>query len=37
LLAEHHYTVMVRHSKGQDIGAACGQLSAGVRGLKTEN
>ncbi|MBR9984623.1 MAG: 23S rRNA (adenine(2503)-C(2))-methyltransferase RlmN [Desulfosarcina sp.] len=28
LLAEHHYTVMVRHSKGRDIGAACGQLRA---------
>ncbi|VTR70868.1 Dual-specificity RNA methyltransferase RlmN [Desulfosarcina cetonica] len=28
LLAEHHYTVIVRHSKGQDIGAACGQLRA---------
>ena len=32
-LAEHHYTVIVRHSKGQDIGAACGQLRAN---LKTE-
>ncbi len=31
LLAEHHYTVMVRHSKGQDIGAACGQLRAKLR------
>lgn len=28
-LADRHYTVMVRHSKGQDIGAACGQLRAG--------
>ncbi|BBO81990.1 dual-specificity RNA methyltransferase RlmN [Desulfosarcina ovata subsp. sediminis] len=28
LLADHHYTVIVRHSKGQDIGAACGQLRA---------
>jgi len=27
-LAEHYYTVIVRHSKGQDIGAACGQLRA---------
>ena len=27
-LAEAHYTVIVRHSKGQDIGAACGQLKA---------
>jgi 23S rRNA (adenine2503-C2)-methyltransferase len=25
-LADHHYTAIVRHSKGQDIGAACGQL-----------
>ena len=27
-VAAHHYTVIVRHSKGQDIGAACGQLRA---------
>jgi 23S rRNA (adenine2503-C2)-methyltransferase len=27
-VADHHYTVIVRHSKGQDIGAACGQLKA---------
>lgn len=27
-VADHHYTVIVRHSKGQDIGAACGQLRA---------
>ena len=27
LLADHHYTAIVRHSKGQDIAAACGQLS----------
>jgi 23S rRNA (adenine2503-C2)-methyltransferase len=27
-LAAHHYTAIVRHSKGQDIGAACGQLRA---------
>jgi 23S rRNA (adenine2503-C2)-methyltransferase len=25
-LADHHFTAIVRHSKGQDIGAACGQL-----------
>jgi 23S rRNA (adenine2503-C2)-methyltransferase len=31
LLAAHHYTVIVRHSKGQDIGAACGQLSAKLK------
>jgi 23S rRNA (adenine2503-C2)-methyltransferase len=30
-LANHHYTVIVRHSKGQDIGAACGQLRARLR------
>lgn len=30
-LADHHYTVMVRHSKGQDIGAACGQLRAKLK------
>ena len=31
LLADHHYTVIVRHSKGQDIGAACGQLRANLQ------
>lgn len=31
LLQEKHYTVVIRHSKGQDIGAACGQLSARYR------
>ena len=30
-LADHHYTAIVRHSKGQDIGAACGQLRARLR------
>lgn len=30
-LADHHYTVMVRQSKGQDIGAACGQLRAKLK------
>ncbi len=30
-LAGHHYTVMVRHSKGQDINAACGQLRARLK------
>jgi 23S rRNA (adenine2503-C2)-methyltransferase len=34
LLANHHYTAIVRHSKGQDIGAACGQLRTE---LKTED
>ena len=32
LVAHHHYTVIVLHSKGQDIGAACGQL----RGARDE-
>lgn len=27
ILIEHHFTVMIRKSKGQDISAACGQLS----------
>ena len=27
ILIENHFTVMIRHSKGQDISAACGQLS----------
>ena len=31
LLANHHYTAIVRHSKGQDIGAACGQLRAKLK------
>ena len=31
LLAAHHYTAIVRHSKGQDIGAACGQLRARLK------
>ncbi len=26
ILINHHYTVIVRHSKGRDISAACGQL-----------
>jgi 23S rRNA (adenine2503-C2)-methyltransferase len=29
-LADHGYTVIVRHSKGRDIAAACGQLRAGL-------
>ncbi|MCP4353832.1 MAG: 23S rRNA (adenine(2503)-C(2))-methyltransferase RlmN [Desulfobacterales bacterium] len=28
ILYKHNYTVTVRHSKGKDISAACGQLSA---------
>jgi 23S rRNA (adenine2503-C2)-methyltransferase len=31
-LSDQGYTVIVRHSKGQDIAAACGQLRAGVLG-----
>jgi len=27
-LIKHHYTVIIRHSKGRDISAACGQLRA---------
>ncbi len=27
ILLQHHYTTVIRHSKGQDISAACGQLS----------
>jgi 23S rRNA (adenine2503-C2)-methyltransferase len=37
-MADHHYTVIVRHSKGQDIGAACGQLrGARDEGRKTKD
>jgi 23S rRNA (adenine2503-C2)-methyltransferase len=28
ILTDNHYTTMIRWSKGQDIGAACGQLRA---------
>lgn len=35
VLANKHYTVMVRYSKGLDIMAACGQLRAEAGGLKT--
>ncbi len=31
VLADSHYTAIVRHSKGQDIGAACGQLRASLK------
>lgn len=30
VLTDRHYTAIVRHSKGVDIGAACGQLGAQV-------
>ena len=26
VLIDHHYTAIIRRSKGQDISAACGQL-----------
>jgi len=29
ILTDNHFTTMIRWSKGQDIGAACGQLRAG--------
>jgi 23S rRNA (adenine2503-C2)-methyltransferase len=29
ILIEHHFTAIIRKSKGQDISAACGQLSGG--------
>ncbi len=32
ILNRHNYTAIVRHSRGQDISAACGQLSANWRG-----
>jgi 23S rRNA (adenine2503-C2)-methyltransferase len=34
LLCDAHYTALVRHSKGQDISAACGQLRAEGPGKK---
>jgi len=48
ILVEHHFTAMIRKSKGQDISAACGQLSGasgqspvisdqGSRGLRAED
>ncbi len=32
VLNRHNYTAIIRYSKGQDISAACGQLSANRRG-----
>jgi 23S rRNA (adenine2503-C2)-methyltransferase len=32
ILLKHHYTVMIRQSKGWDISAACGQLSGSYNG-----
>lgn len=32
ILLKHHYTVVVRQSKGRDISAACGQLSGSYNG-----
>jgi len=31
VLLKNHYTAIIRHSKGQDISAACGQLRAKQR------
>ncbi len=36
ILADKQYTVIIRKSKGQDILAACGQLSGKYRGQKSE-
>lgn len=36
ILLAKHYTVIVRRSKGQDISAACGQLSAKMDAAKSE-
>jgi 23S rRNA (adenine2503-C2)-methyltransferase len=33
-LAAKNYTAIIRHSKGSDISAACGQLSAANRGIR---
>jgi 23S rRNA (adenine2503-C2)-methyltransferase len=30
ILNKNNYTAVIRHSKGQDISAACGQLSANL-------
>jgi 23S rRNA (adenine2503-C2)-methyltransferase len=30
ILSKNNYTAVIRHSKGQDISAACGQLSANI-------
>ena len=30
ILLDRHYTAIIRHSKGGDIGAACGQLRAKI-------
>ena len=32
ILLKHHYTVVIRKSKGRDISAACGQLSGSYNG-----
>ena len=40
ILVKHHYTAVIRQSKGQDISAACGQLHAeyaGVHGISARN
>jgi len=37
ILIEHHFTAMIRKSKGQDISAACGQLSGKQAGCVSED
>lgn len=37
ILVERHYTAIIRKSKGQDISAACGQLSGEAGGMEAES
>src|SRR5690606_24527844 len=36
-LVDRHFTAIVRDSRGDDIGAACGQLGARYLGIKEES
>jgi 23S rRNA (adenine2503-C2)-methyltransferase len=36
ILIDHHFTAMIRKSKGQDISAACGQLSGKFAGCQLQ-
>jgi 23S rRNA (adenine2503-C2)-methyltransferase len=36
VLLRKHFTAIVRHSRGQDISAACGQLRARTEGTRNE-
>lgn len=36
VLVRNHYTAIIRKSKGQDISAACGQLSGGAAGCESQ-